>query len=84
MGSPFAPWGSALPDQGSSVPTDGTYKDWLAATEFQGLKAEVECQAKGLESLSKEVSRQLLGGLRQVLREELALQVLQESVSKLG
>ncbi|XP_017525086.2 gasdermin-D isoform X1 [Manis javanica] len=62
--------------------SDGTYKDWLAATEFQGLKAEVECQAKGLESLSKEVSRQLLGGLRQVLREELALQVLQESLEQ--
>ncbi|XP_057353693.1 gasdermin-D isoform X5 [Manis pentadactyla] len=61
---------------------DGTYKDWSAATEFQGLKAEVECQAKGLESLSKEVSRQLLGGLKQVLREELALQVLQESLEQ--
>lgn len=52
--------------------------------DFQGLQKEVRAQAEGLEGLCKDLREQLLGGLRQVLREELALQALEEAVSKWG
>ncbi|XP_058421052.1 gasdermin-D isoform X2 [Diceros bicornis minor] len=59
--------------------SDGPAEGWLVATkDFQGLQTEVRAQARGLESLCKELCEQLLGGLGQVLRDELALQALEE------
>lgn len=96
VGSPSAPLWSALHNQGSPgpcgylgngspVPTDGPVEDRLATTEdFQGLQAEVEAWAMGLEGLSREPCGQLLGALGQVLRDEAALQALDESVRELG
>ncbi|KAF5924797.1 hypothetical protein HPG69_014457 [Diceros bicornis minor] len=67
------------PGNASPVPTDGPAEGWLVATkDFQGLQTEVRAQARGLESLCKELCEQLLGGLGQVLRDELALQALEE------
>ncbi|XP_067568772.1 gasdermin-D isoform X1 [Pseudorca crassidens] len=61
--------------------SDGPMEDRLATTEgFQGLQAEVEAWAVGLEGLSREPCRQLLGALGQVLRDEAALQALDESL----
>uniref|UniRef100_A0A671FEM9 Gasdermin D n=1 Tax=Rhinolophus ferrumequinum TaxID=59479 RepID=A0A671FEM9_RHIFE len=63
--------------------SDGPTKDWLVPTEdFQGLKMEVMSCAKGLENFSKMLCGQLLGALGQVLRDQEALQVLEEAVSK--
>ncbi|XP_036686121.1 gasdermin-D isoform X3 [Balaenoptera musculus] len=60
---------------------DGPVEDRLATTEdFQGLQAEVGAWAVGLEGLSKEPCGQLLGALGQVLRDEAALQALDESL----
>ncbi|XP_068381795.1 gasdermin-D [Eschrichtius robustus] len=61
--------------------SDGPVEDRLATTEdFQGLQAEVGAWAVGLEGLSKEPCGQLLGALGQVLRDEAALQALDESL----
>ncbi|XP_022411152.1 gasdermin-D isoform X3 [Delphinapterus leucas] len=61
--------------------SDGPVEDRLATTEdFQGLQAEVEAWAVGLEGLSREPCGQLLGALGQVLRDEAALQALDESL----
>ncbi|TKC44323.1 hypothetical protein EI555_001771 [Monodon monoceros] len=85
-GLPFCPpVGSPGPcgylGNGSPVPTDGPVEDRLATTEdFQGLQAEVEAWAVGLEGLSREPCGQLLGALGQVLRDEAALQALDESL----
>ncbi|KAM9689624.1 gasdermin-D isoform 2-T2 [Dama dama] len=60
--------------------SDGSMEHWLATTDdFQGLRAEVEAWAMGLEGLSKGPCGQLLGGLGQVLWDEPALQALEES-----
>ncbi|CAI9154990.1 unnamed protein product [Rangifer tarandus platyrhynchus] len=65
------------------VPTDGSMEHWLATTDgFQGLRAEVEAWAMGLEGLSKGPCGQLLGGLGQVLWDEPALQALEESLEQ--
>lgn len=56
----------------------------MTTEDFQGLQAEVDAWAAGLEALSREPCRQLLGGLGQVLQDEPALQALEDSVSKLG
>nr|XP_058899323.1 gasdermin-D isoform X2 [Kogia breviceps] len=62
---------------------DGPVEDRLAITEdFQGLQAEVRAWAVGLDSLSKEPCGQLLGALGQVLRDEAALQALDESLER--
>lgn len=67
------------------VPIDGSTEHWLATTDdYQGLRAEVKAWAMGLEGLSKGLCGQLLGGLGQVLRDEPALQALEDSVSELG
>lgn len=56
---------------------------WLATTDdFQGLQAEVKAWAVGLEGLSKGLCGRLLGGLGQVLRDEPALQALEESLEQ--
>lgn len=61
--------------------SDGSMEHWLATTDdFQGLQAEVKAWAVGLEGLSKGLCGQLLGGLGQVLRDEPALQALEESL----
>ncbi|XP_057592833.1 gasdermin-D isoform X2 [Hippopotamus amphibius kiboko] len=61
------------------IKADTPMEDGLAITEdFQGLRAEVEARAVGLEGLSKEPCGQLLGGLGQVLRDQPALQALEE------
>ncbi|XP_059983964.1 gasdermin-D [Lagenorhynchus albirostris] len=61
--------------------SDGPVEDRVATTEdFQGLQAEVEAWAMGLEGLSREPCGQLLGALGQVLRDEAALQALDESL----
>ncbi|XP_043735623.1 gasdermin-D isoform X2 [Cervus elaphus] len=64
--------------------SDGSMEHWLATTDdFQGLRAEVEAWAMGLEGLSKGPCGQLLGGLGQVLWDEPALQALEESCPQL-
>lgn len=56
---------------------------WLATTDgFQGLRAEVEAWAMGLEGLSKGPCGRLLGGLGQVLWDEPALQALEVSLEQ--
>ncbi|XP_060249634.1 gasdermin-D isoform X5 [Ovis aries] len=63
--------------------SDGSMEHWLATTDdFQGLQAEVKAWAVGLEGLSKGLCGQLLGGLGQVLRDEPALQALEESLEQ--
>ncbi|XP_068839798.1 gasdermin-D [Capricornis sumatraensis] len=63
--------------------SDGSMEHWLATTDdFQGLQAEVKAWAVGLEGLSKGPCGRLLGGLRQVLRDEPALQALEESLEQ--
>uniref|UniRef100_A0A8C3WMK3 Gasdermin D n=1 Tax=Catagonus wagneri TaxID=51154 RepID=A0A8C3WMK3_9CETA len=63
--------------------SDGPAEDQLVTTEdFQGLQAEVGAWAAGLEALSREPCGQLLGGLGQVLRDEAALQALEESLEQ--
>ena len=51
--------------------------------DFQGLKVEVSVHADGLKGLSGELCGQILAGLMKVLREEPALESLQEEVSSL-
>ncbi|XP_036904827.1 gasdermin-D isoform X2 [Sturnira hondurensis] len=59
--------------------SDGLGEDQVVSTEdFQGLQAEVRAWAGFLENLSKTLCEQLLRGLGQVLRDELALQTLEE------
>lgn len=71
------------PDNASLVPTDGPTENCLVPTEdFQGLQAEVKAWASALENGSATLCGQLLGGLGQVLRDEPALQALEESVSR--
>ncbi|XP_055288261.1 gasdermin-D isoform X2 [Moschus berezovskii] len=61
--------------------SDGSTEHQLATTDdFQGLQAEAEAWAVGLQGLSKGLCGRLLGGLGQVLRDEPALQALEESV----
>lgn len=91
---PCDPWWVPLPAQGSAkpcghpddatpIPTDGPAEDWLVPTEdFQGLQVEVRAWARALENVSATLCGQLLGGLGQVLRDEPALQALEESVSR--
>ncbi|XP_016075669.1 PREDICTED: gasdermin-D [Miniopterus natalensis] len=63
--------------------SDGSDEDRLAPTEdFQGLQAEVKAWARVLENLSKSLREQLLRGLGQVLRDELALETLEESLEQ--
>uniref|UniRef100_A0A3Q1MQY1 Gasdermin D n=1 Tax=Bos taurus TaxID=9913 RepID=A0A3Q1MQY1_BOVIN len=92
--APPLPPASALPYQGSMgprghlgncrpVPIDGSTEHWLATTDdYQGLRAEVKAWAMGLEGLSKGLCGQLLGGLGQVLRDEPALQALEDSLEQ--
>uniref|UniRef100_A0A3Q1MD51 Gasdermin D n=2 Tax=Bos TaxID=9903 RepID=A0A3Q1MD51_BOVIN len=62
---------------------DGSTEHWLATTDdYQGLRAEVKAWAMGLEGLSKGLCGQLLGGLGQVLRDEPALQALEDSLEQ--
>ncbi|XP_032171914.1 LOW QUALITY PROTEIN: gasdermin-D-like [Mustela erminea] len=83
-----APRESALPDQGSPVSvsplaTDGFAEVGPAFTgDFQGLQAEVAAQAQALRGLSRELCGQLLAGLAQVLREERALQTLEDELEQ--
>ncbi|XP_070337894.1 gasdermin-D isoform X1 [Equus asinus] len=68
---------------GFRIESDGSTEDGLVPTQdFQGLQKEVRAQAEGLEGLCKDLCEQLLGGLRQVLREELALQALEEALEQ--
>uniref|UniRef100_G1LJ95 Gasdermin D n=1 Tax=Ailuropoda melanoleuca TaxID=9646 RepID=G1LJ95_AILME len=54
-------------------------EDWSAVTgDFQGLQAEVGAQAQILQGLSQELCGRLLAGLVQVVREESALQTLED------
>ncbi|KAB0363780.1 hypothetical protein FD754_007936 [Muntiacus muntjak] len=63
--------------------SDGSMEHWLATTDdFQGLRAEVEAWAMGLEGLSKGPCGRLLGGLGQVLWDQPALQALEESLEQ--
>ncbi|XP_053516850.1 gasdermin-D isoform X3 [Artibeus jamaicensis] len=63
--------------------SDGLGEDQVVSTEdFQGLQAEVKAWAGFLENLSKTLCEQLLRGLGQVLRDELALQTLEESLEQ--
>ncbi|XP_045037562.2 gasdermin-D isoform X2 [Desmodus rotundus] len=63
--------------------SDGLDEDQVVPTEdFQGLQAEVQVWAGPLESLSKTLCEQLLRGLVQVLRDELALQTLEGSLEQ--
>ncbi|XP_004400813.1 PREDICTED: gasdermin-D [Odobenus rosmarus divergens] len=62
---------------------DGFVEDWLAVTgDFRGLQAEVGAQAQVLQGLSKELCERLLAGLVQVLREEPALQTLEDALER--
>uniref|UniRef100_A0A4W2C2B5 Uncharacterized protein n=1 Tax=Bos indicus x Bos taurus TaxID=30522 RepID=A0A4W2C2B5_BOBOX len=66
-----------------SLQADGSTEHWLATTDdYQGLRAEVKAWAMGLEGLSKGLCGQLLGGLGQVLRDEPALQALEDSLEQ--
>uniref|UniRef100_A0A452RBY6 Gasdermin D n=1 Tax=Ursus americanus TaxID=9643 RepID=A0A452RBY6_URSAM len=84
-GAPFCPLG-VCPSQPelsrvspSPLPADGFAENWSAVTgDFQGLQAEVGAQAQILQSLSRELCGRLLAGLGQVLREESALQTLED------
>ncbi|XP_054446537.1 gasdermin-D [Pteronotus mesoamericanus] len=53
-----------------------------SAEDFWGLQAEVRAQARSLEDMSKTLREQLLRGLGQVMRDELALQALEESLEQ--
>uniref|UniRef100_G1QM44 Gasdermin pore forming domain-containing protein n=1 Tax=Nomascus leucogenys TaxID=61853 RepID=G1QM44_NOMLE len=58
------------------VPAEGTFTE-----DFQGLRAEVETISKELELLDRDLCQLLLEGLEGVLRDQLALQALEEAVS---
>ncbi|XP_039701917.1 gasdermin-D [Pteropus medius] len=63
--------------------SDGPTENCLVPTEdFQGLQAEVKAWASALENGSATLCGQLLGGLGQVLRDEPALQALEESLEQ--
>ncbi|KAF3822813.1 hypothetical protein GH733_008187 [Mirounga leonina] len=62
---------------------DGFAEDWSVVTgDFRGLQAEVGAQAQVLQGLSKELCERLLAGLVQVLREEPALQTLEDALEQ--
>lgn len=70
---------------GSPLSTDGDIEDQIPVTEdFQGLQVEAMVHADGLRGLSRELCRRILAGLAQALREEPALETLEEAVSSLG
>ncbi|KAM5315006.1 gasdermin-D isoform 2-T2 [Glossophaga mutica] len=63
--------------------SDGLGEDQVVSTEdFQGLQTEVKAWARVLENLSKTLCEQLLRGLGQVLRDELALRTLEEALEQ--
>ncbi|XP_053752198.1 gasdermin-D [Panthera pardus] len=63
--------------------SDGDIEDQMPVTEdFQGLKVEVSVHADGLKGLSGELCGQILAGLMKVLREEPALESLQEELEQ--
>lgn len=63
--------------------SDGLGEDQVVSTgDFQGLQAEVKAWAGFLGSLSKTLCEQLLRGLGQVLRDQRALQTLEESLEQ--
>ncbi|XP_062936041.1 gasdermin-D [Cynocephalus volans] len=62
--------------------TDGAPEDEEVTKDFQGLRAEVEAHSKKLECMERGLSLQLLGYLQQLLRDQLALQALQESLQQ--
>uniref|UniRef100_A0A8D1SEV1 Gasdermin D n=1 Tax=Sus scrofa TaxID=9823 RepID=A0A8D1SEV1_PIG len=75
--------GMSFPSEHLKFQSDGPAEDQLVTTEdFQGLQAEVDAWAAGLEALSREPCRQLLGGLGQVLQDEPALQALEDSLEQ--
>lgn len=65
-----------------SVSTDGPLEEGVVTEDFQGLQAEVQAGSEGLEHMEKALRRQLLGALGRVLRDLLALQALESSVSR--
>ncbi|KAF0883094.1 GSDMD protein, partial [Crocuta crocuta] len=68
---------------GSPLSTDGDIEDQIPVTEdFQGLQVEVMVHADGLRGLSRELCRRILAGLAQALREELALETLEEALEQ--
>ncbi|XP_045437193.1 gasdermin-D [Pipistrellus kuhlii] len=63
--------------------SDGLEEDRQAPSEdFPGLQAEVRAWARDLESMAKPLCRQLLGALSRVLRDEQALEALEEAVEQ--
>lgn len=63
--------------------SDGLGEDQAASTEdFRGLRAEVKAWAGPLGNLSKTLCQQLLRGLGQALRDQLALQTLEASLEQ--
>ncbi|CAK6439000.1 unnamed protein product [Pipistrellus nathusii] len=72
-------WAPLLPP---GVP-HGLDEDRQAPSEgFPGLQAEVRAWAQDLESMAKPLCQQLLGALSQVLRDEQALEALEESLEQ--
>ncbi|XP_032704245.1 gasdermin-D [Lontra canadensis] len=68
---------------GLKLQSDGCAEVGPAFTgDFQDLQAEVGAQAQALQGLSRELCGQLLAGLAQVLREERALQTLEDELEQ--
>ncbi|XP_022357956.1 gasdermin-D [Enhydra lutris kenyoni] len=69
--------------RGLKLQSDGFPEIGPAFTgDFQDLQAEVGAQAQALRGLSRELCGQLLAGLAQVLREERALQTLEDELEQ--
>ncbi|KAL2767333.1 gasdermin-D, partial [Daubentonia madagascariensis] len=62
--------------------TDGPPVEQVVTEDFQGLQAEVGARSTELEHMERGLSRQLLGDLAAVLRNEAALQALEESLEQ--
>ncbi|XP_077614373.1 gasdermin-D [Crocuta crocuta] len=72
-----------LPSTPMDMVSDGDIEDQIPVTEdFQGLQVEVMVHADGLRGLSRELCRRILAGLAQALREELALETLEEALEQ--
>ncbi|XP_029779202.1 gasdermin-D, partial [Suricata suricatta] len=72
-----------LPSASADIVSDGDIEDQMPVTEdFQGLQVEAKVHADGLKDLSRELCGQMLAGLGQALREEQALEALEEALEQ--
>ncbi|XP_012316654.1 gasdermin-D [Aotus nancymaae] len=62
--------------------TDGVPANETVTEDFQGLQAEVEAVSKELALMDGQLCQQLLEGLERVLRDQLALQALEEALEQ--